>query len=137
MNLNQVLKKIKISDNVKFFGATDRQTLKKLYQESSLFVLPSIEEGLSMVIAEAMASGLPVVCTTNTGGEDLIENGKQGFIVPIRDVDALAEKILWCYKHHDESYQMGLLGQEKAKLFSWDNYGEKVFDVYKKILKSE
>ena len=87
-----------------------------------------------MVIAEAMASGLPVICTTNTGGEDLIENGKQGFIIPIRNIDALAEKILWCYKNYDASYQMGLLGQEKAKLFSWDNYGEKVFDVYKKIL---
>ncbi len=133
-DLKQALKNINLPENVIFYGATNRENLKKLYISSSLFVLPSIEEGLSMTISEAMACGLPVVCTTNTGGEELIENQKHGFIVPIRDINALAEKILWCYKNREKSEQMGKRGQEKTKNFTWDHYGQKVFDTYKRIL---
>lgn len=134
-DLNQVLKNVTLPKNIIFYGSTGRDNLKKLYKGSSLFVLPSIEEGLSMTIAEAMASGLPVICTTNTGGQDLIEDEKHGFITPIRNVDAIAEKILWCYKNRERSQEMGKLGQQKVKNFTWDHYGEKVFNCYKKILK--
>jgi glycosyltransferase involved in cell wall biosynthesis len=133
-DLKNVLKQIKYPKNVNFYGSTNRATLAKLYQSSSAFVLPSIEDGFGMVIGEAMASGLPVICSTNTAGSDLIEDGKQGFIFKARDVDALSEKILWCYEHKDEAKKMGELGQERVKRFSWDNYGERVFEVYQGVL---
>ena len=133
-DLKIVLKNIKLPKNIVFYGSVGREELAELYNRSSVFVLPSIEEGLSMTIAEAMASALPVICTTNTGGEELIENQKQGFIVSIRNIDALAEKILWCYKNKEEAELMGFAGQEKIKNFTWDNYGEKIIQTYKSIL---
>ncbi len=133
-DLRPVLKKINLPKNVVFFESPTRDLIPGLYKDSSVLVLPSIEEGLSMTIAEAMACGLPVICTTNTGGEELIENEKQGFVVPIRNVDALADKILWCYKNRGKAQQMGKLGQEKVKRFTWNHYGERVFNCYKRVL---
>lgn len=133
-DLNQVLKNLKIPKNVIFYGSTNKKTLAQLYKNSSLFVLPSIEDGFGMVIGEAMATGLPVICTTNTAGQDLIEDKKHGFIIPPQNSNILAEKILWCYKHKDESVQMGKVGQQHVKQFSWDNYGENVFQTYEALI---
>ena len=60
-----------------------RHQLRDLYSQASLLVLPSIEDGFGLVIAQAMACGVPVIATTNTGGPDVIDNGVNGFIVPI------------------------------------------------------
>src|SRR3989344_7771560 len=68
------------------------------YSQGSVFVMPSLEEGLAMVQPQAMACGLPVVATTNTGGDDIIRDGIDGYIIPIRDVEKLKEKILFLYK---------------------------------------
>ena len=133
-DLKYYLKDFKLPENVVFYGSTDRETLANLYSKSSVFALPSIEEGLSMTIAEAMANALPVICTTNTGGKDLIEEDKQGFIVPIRNVDALAEKILFCYQNQDESKYMGLLGSKKIDDFGWDVYGQNIYEQYQQII---
>jgi len=59
-------------DRVRFFGPTPRSELYEYYNQGSVFVLPSIEEGLALVQAQAMACGLPIIATTNTGAEDLI-----------------------------------------------------------------
>ena len=61
------------------------------YQQADIFVLPSIEEGSALVTYEAMACGLPVVTTPNAGS--VVRDGVEGFIVSIRDPDALAERI--------------------------------------------
>ncbi len=133
-DLKYFLKNFSLPKNVIFYGSTDRKTLSQFYAKSDLFVLPSIEEGLSMTIAEAMASQLPVVCTTNTGGEELIEDGKQGFIVPIRNPEVLSEKISWCYENQEFAKQMGLNAKDKVQSFTWDVYGQKIFEEYKKII---
>ena len=133
-DIKPFLKNIKLNKNVIFYGSTDRNNLAKLYSRSDLFVLPSIEEGLSMTIAEAMASKLPVICTTNTGGQDLIDNGIHGFVISIRDVDILAEKILWCYQNQGICNKMGLFGAQKVKKFTWDIYGQNIYEKYKNII---
>jgi glycosyltransferase involved in cell wall biosynthesis len=133
-DMKQYIKNSSVPKNVTFYGAVSRQKLGELYTYSSLFVLPSIEEGLSMTIAEAMASGLPIICTTNTGGEELVEHGIHGFVVPIRNSDILAEKIVWCYKNREAAQEMGNQAQRKVQDFTWDTYGKKIFDTYKKIL---
>ncbi len=129
-----ILKSLEVLPNVIFRGSIDQNKLIEEYKTASVFVLPSIQDGIAMVQAEAMASGLPVICTTNTGGGELIENGKEGFILPIRDVDALAEKILWCYENREECFEMGLRAQQKIKNYTWDHYGEKIIKTYREIL---
>lgn len=108
--------------------------LHRIYSQSSVYVLPSIEEGLAMVQAEAMACGVPVICSTNTGGEDIIRDGVDGFVVPARDVEALREKILYLYEHEEERRMMGQSALKRAQEFTWDRYGKQIIDMYKGIL---
>jgi glycosyltransferase involved in cell wall biosynthesis len=80
-------------ENVEFLGSVKQETLAQLMSTSHVMVLPSIEEGLALVQAQALACGCPVLCSTNTGGEDLFTDSVEGFIVPIRDITALTEKM--------------------------------------------
>jgi glycosyltransferase involved in cell wall biosynthesis len=123
--------------NIIVYGSTDRDTLKKLYYSSSVFVLPSIEEGFGMVAGEAMACGLPVICTTHTGISDIIKNNTHGFIIPPYNPEVLAEKIEWCYLNQDKAQEMGKIGKEHIKNFGWDNYGDRVYTLYQEILKQK
>lgn len=80
-------------DRVEMLGSLPQAELAGLMSRSHVLVLPSIEEGLALVQAQAMACGCPVLCSTHTGGEDLLTDGMEGFIVPIRDPVALAERM--------------------------------------------
>lgn len=79
--------------NVELLGTIPQPELAALMSRSHVLALPSIEEGLALVQAQAMACGCPVLCSTNTGGEDLFTDGVEGFIVPIRDPAALADRL--------------------------------------------
>ncbi len=89
--------------------------------------MPSIQEGMAMVQLQAMACGLPLITTTNTGGDDLItRNGEEGFVIPIRDVEAIKEKILYLYENQDIAKEMGEKAKKKVENgFTWDDYGDK------------
>jgi len=120
---------------INYIGHIPQKELYKYYSQGSVFVMPSIEEGLAMVQPQAMACGLPVICTTNTGGEDIIRNGKDGFIIPIRDIEALKEKLVYLYENPEICRQMGQSAKERVKSgFTWDDYGEKIVNEYEKIL---
>ncbi|MBI3766233.1 MAG: glycosyltransferase family 4 protein [Ignavibacteriales bacterium] len=119
----------------RYLGAVPHLELYKYYSQGSVFVLPSIEEGLAMVIAQAMACGLPVICSTNTGGQDLIRDGQDGFILPIRDVKGLNEKLSYLYKNPDNCSAMGKSSQERvSKGYSWDDYGDKIITRYAEVV---
>jgi starch synthase len=72
-----------------------QQQLAKRLQSADLFILPSLEEGMARTALEAMACGLPVILTPNTGSCDLVEEGINGSIVPIRSPEAIVEKALF------------------------------------------
>ncbi|HIE58654.1 MAG TPA: glycosyltransferase, partial [Hydrogenothermaceae bacterium] len=110
--------------------------LYKYYSQGSIFVLPSLEEGFAMVQFQAMACGLPLICTTNTGGEDLItKNGEEGFVIPIRNVEAIKEKILYLYNNQNICKDMGQKAKKKIeKGFSWDDYGNRYIKNLEKIM---
>ncbi len=80
-------------ENVEFLGVVPQPRLAELMSTSHVMVLPSIEEGLALVQGQALACGCPVLASTNTGGEDLFSDGVEGFIVPVRDVVALTERM--------------------------------------------
>ena len=133
-DLNHVLATMSVPTNVRFFGSTTRATLRQLYQSSDLFVLPSLEDGFGMVIGEAMAAGLPVVCTTSTGAPDMITDGIEGFLVPPADSAALAEKILTSYTNAELRNTMGKAAQKTIQNFTWDIYGKRIFELYQNLL---
>ncbi|HUZ04871.1 MAG TPA: glycosyltransferase, partial [Acidobacteriaceae bacterium] len=80
-------------DQVELIGVVPRSQLASYLSTSDVLVLPSIEEGLALVQGEAMACGCPVIATPNSGSEDLFTNGKEGFIVPIRDANGIADRL--------------------------------------------
>jgi starch synthase len=82
-----------IPDNVYFPGVLKGESLDEQYLAATVFVLPSVEEGMALVLGEAMASGLPIVATTHTGAEDIMTHGKEGFIVNPCDSRALADAL--------------------------------------------
>ncbi len=124
------------SPTIKYLGPFREFELHNYYSQGSVFCMPSIEEGLAMVQAQAMACGLPIICTTNTGGEDLIDDGKEGFVLPIRDVDALKNKLLFLYENQDVCRAMGMAARLKVqKDFTWFEYGERMLSHYECILR--
>jgi len=116
-------------------GPFPERELYKYYSQSSVFCLASIEEGLAMVQAQAMACGLPVICTTNTGGADIVRDGREGFIVPIRDVGALKEKILYFFENPEACKVMGDSARRRVQAgFTWSDYGDRMIAAYRKLL---
>ncbi len=120
--------------SVRLRGFLLPQEMPKCYRESSLFVLPSPNEGMAQVLLEAMACGLPVVATDMTGANDCVENGKEGLIVPARDVDALADAILWCYQHRDDLRVMGRAARARIEnQFTLDHYNQRQIALYRSL----
>ena len=78
---------------VEFLGSLPQSELPSYMSTSHVMVLPSIEEGLALVQGQALACGCPIVATAATGSEDLFTDGVEGFIVPIRDLDGLTDRM--------------------------------------------
>lgn len=115
-------------------GVCPRRELWRLYSQSSVLVLASVEEGLALVQAQAMACGVPVIATANTGAEDLFTDGVEGFIVPIRSSEAIREKLHWMMDNAELRDQMAGAALERVKdLGGWDRYGERVESVYREL----
>lgn len=120
--------------SVRLTGFLSPQDVAQRYRESSAFVLPSPNEGFGLVLLEAMASGLPSIGTDMTGAVDCIQNGKDGMIVPARNADALANAILWCYRHPDESRAMGQAARVKVESeFTLEHYNQRVMAFYRSL----
>jgi len=116
---------------IRSVGTRPFDQLYKLYSQASVFVLPTIEDGFAKVITEAMACGVPVIATTNCGAEDVLTDGKEGFIVPIRDPEAIREKIEFLYENPDFRDQMAAAALDKAKtLLSLSSHGTRAFEAY-------
>jgi glycosyltransferase involved in cell wall biosynthesis len=97
-------------------------------------VLASVEEGLALVQAQAMACGVPVIATTNTGADDLFTDGVEGFIIPIRSPEAIRERIERMIDNKELRDKMAAASLERVKsLGGWDRYGECVVNVYKTL----
>jgi glycosyltransferase involved in cell wall biosynthesis len=100
-----------------------------LYRSADVFVLPAISEAFGRVVLEAMASGVPVIVSENTGAADTIEDGESGYVVPIRDADAIAERLLFLYEHPDQRQTMGEQALRQASRFTWAGFAEGVTSV--------
>jgi glycosyltransferase involved in cell wall biosynthesis len=112
--------------NWKWFGQIPHYNLTNFIQNCDVAVQPSIEEGLSMVIPQILACGVPVIATTNTGGEDIILNNQNGFIVPIQSHESIKEKIMILYNDYRLLNYMKVSAAEIAKKnLQWDDYGER------------
>jgi glycosyltransferase involved in cell wall biosynthesis len=102
--------------NVKFIGRVTRDQAEGIYQEADVFVLPTISDGFAITQLEAMSHGLPVITTPNCG--QVVSDGTDGRIVPIRDAKALAEAIECYASDRRKLSDSSSAAREKAKQFS-------------------
>ncbi len=94
----------------------------ELMATQDVFVFPSLFEGFGLVLTEALSQGLPIITTTHTAAPDLITDGKEGYIVPIRDGQAIAEKLEHLHKNPDDLQTMRVAAVEKAQFHTWHRY---------------
>jgi colanic acid/amylovoran biosynthesis glycosyltransferase len=115
--LEKLATELKLSDNVEFMGAVNELEVKALFKEAHIFVLSSVtgydgdQEGTPTVLVEAQACGLPVISTYHSGIPEVVIDGKSGFLVPEKDVDALAEKMEYLIEHPYVLPEMGSYGR--------------------------
>jgi glycosyltransferase involved in cell wall biosynthesis len=106
---------------------------EKFYRNADVLVFPSLTEGFGRVTLEAMACGIPVITTENARG--IVEEGKTGFVVPIRDVAALKDKIAYLYANREAMIEMGK--QARLAVVNKKPFGEAVYEIYQEIRKRE
>ncbi|QYM80340.1 glycosyltransferase family 4 protein [Horticoccus luteus] len=87
-----------------------------------VFVFPSLFEGFGLVLLEAMAMGLPLITTAHTAGPDLISDGVEGYIVPIRSTSAIVERLDFLRRNPATRMEMARAAQLRAQQFTWDHY---------------
>lgn len=123
----------KYCENIIFEGFVTRDIITILYQKCHVFVLPSLAEGMAMVGLEALASGLPIICTTNSGLDDVVKENVNGFIIPTSDEYALKEKIDYCLNNRDILQKMSNNARTSVYMYSWDNYRNNLYNVISNI----
>ena len=131
-DIKKVLAKYRNHKDIKRLGFV--RNISEVMKQANVFAFPSLDEGGARVTYEAMASGLPVITTPNAGS--LVQDSLDGYIIPIRDPEALAERLQYFYKYPEQAKVMGERGRERIKEFTWERYGENLVKAYIKMLKS-
>ncbi len=117
-----------IADNVEFLGY--RRDINNLVGLSDLSVASSFQEGLPIIIIEAMAMGNAIVATDVRGNNDAVEDGVNGYLVPVGDSDLMAEKILELMNDREKLRTFGENGLDMVKDFSTENVNREMLTIY-------
>lgn len=121
--------------NISFKGPMSQVLLKEQLSRSHVFVLPSVEEGLALVQAQAMACGCPVICSRATGGSDLFDDGVEGFIVKTGDVDAITSRMALLANNETLRGTMSAAALARVhKIGGWSSYGRGYISVLNELV---
>jgi len=131
--LEQQMKKLNLTERVEFKGYVEGEALRRLYMESDAFILPTREDCFGLVLLEAMCASLPVISSKYAdGAKDLIEEGKNGYIVEPEDTDAFAKTIERLFEEGNLA-EMGAYSYQKAQEFSFSNVAKGCIDAMKYV----
>lgn len=129
-SLKNLARALEIQDKVSFLGLVPHEKLAAHYAAADVFVLPSLNEGMSNTMLEALASGLPIVATDTGGTKELVTAGENGFIVKMKDQFDLAEKIGLLAVDKDLQKRMSAASRARAEQLSWANVAKEYCDAY-------
>jgi glycosyltransferase involved in cell wall biosynthesis len=130
-SFTRAMREHRLGKNLNFLGHVPRSEIREEYQKADIFVLPSLAEGSAEVTYEALATGLPVITTEAAGS--VVRDGVEGFIVPERDAQALAERIEELVENRELRHRMAAAAKDRAKDYTWDKYAERLLAVFKTV----
>jgi len=135
---------LNIENHVQFLGSVDQGEIVNLYHKSHLFVLASVtassgdREGQALVLQEAQAVGLPVISTKHNGIPDGVLDGRSGYLVPEKNVEALAQKINYLLDHPECWVEMGRRGREFVEnKYDTKILGQTLVDLYQQAIQRQ
>lgn len=141
-SLDKLIEELGLVDKVQLLGWKTQDEVRKLYADSHIFVLSSVttssgdQEGQGLVLQEAQAMGLPVLSTFHNGISDGVLDGKSGFLVSERDVDALAKKLSYLIEHPEVWTEMGQAGHAfVAEHYDINKLNDQLVVIYQQLLK--
>ena len=105
-------------------------------RQHDVLIFPSLFEGFGLAITEAMSQGTPVITTAHTAGPDIIDDGVDGFIVPIRSAEAIAEKLGLLARDRERLRAMKISARKKAQMRPWENYRRALITVAQEVMNS-
>jgi len=105
-------------------------------RQHDVLIFPSLFEGFGLAITEAMSQGIPVITTAHTAGPDIIDDGVDGFIVPIRSAEAIAEKLELLARDRERLRAMKISAREKAQIHPWENYRRALVTMAQEVMNS-
>ncbi|MDD5342142.1 MAG: glycosyltransferase family 4 protein [Patescibacteria group bacterium] len=130
--LQQKAVELRIDDRIEFPGNITHDKLPGIYQKADVFVLPSLNEGMSNSILEALASGLAIIATPTGGSSELIDKDN-GIIIEPKNAQAITSALENCLGNQNKLAKMKINSREKSELYSWRRVAEKYYSVYKKV----
>jgi len=119
-------------DKFHILGTVDN--IADFYFNISFYIQPSVVEGFGITPLEAMAFGRPVIVAEGAGMCELVTDGKDGFVVPIRDIQAIKDKINYFFDNPDEIQRMGKEARKTAEEYTWDKIRKQYITIYKELL---
>ncbi len=132
-NLKGHAQALGVKEFTEFSGRYTKKQAPSIYQNADLFLMPSLNEGMSNNLLEALASGLPVLMTKTGGAEELVLNSKNGFLIKMKDGEDIACKIEKFIKNDSMCEKMGKESRKLALTMTWKNVSDKYIELYKKI----
>jgi L-malate glycosyltransferase len=132
--LKKLVARLNIKKNFHFTGAIDHNSLLKLYQNATVFSLPSYREGLPTTLLEAMSCGIPVVATSIPGVSDVISDHKTGLLVPPHNPEKMANAILMLIEDGKLREVVSINARKHVqKYFDWDTVTSSTEKVYRSL----
>lgn len=132
--LQELRQSLEVTDLVTFLGSKKQADLPDYYAAAEMVVMPSHYESFGLVALEAMAMGTPVIASEVGGLAFLVKDGENGFHVPSRDPEALAERIFTLLTDRGCREQLGRAARQHAQKYSWSIIVDKMIGVYQELL---
>jgi glycosyltransferase involved in cell wall biosynthesis len=131
---NEIKKIAKQHSNIEFLGYLPKNQVIPLLRGSFALIQPSLAEGISSTILEAMACKVPIIASNVGGNKELVFNNENGFLIPPESVDEFNQKIILLSNDMDLVKKFGDKSLELIKNFEWFNIGKKYLDLYQSLL---
>jgi glycosyltransferase involved in cell wall biosynthesis len=116
------------TDWIVFHGSVSQSTLFNAFETADVLVFPTLSDGFGMVVAEAMAHGLPVITTDQAGAADWV-TPENGIVVPAANAHALADALRWCLDNRDRLQEMRAPALQTAQRRQWSDFRKNLIDV--------